>query len=540
VLRASIADKSVDLLYLDPPFNSNASYSLLFKEVTGEGSAAQIEAFEDTWHWNDSAELAFDEVLTGPHSDAAIMLRAMRTALGENDMMAYLAMMTVRLIELNRVLKSTGSIYLHCDPTASHYIKVMMDGIFGHTFRNEIIWQRTQAHGRAKRWGPIHDTILFYTASEHYTWNRVFQNYDESYLDSHYRYTDSHGRFRLVTLDGPGVRHGSSGKPWRGIDPTTKGRHWEVPPDRALPEWFTHPTGYSAMSVQERLDVLDAGGMLYWPPRGKFPQHKRYLIVAEGNQIQDVITDIDPLNSMAKERLGYPTQKPLALLDRIIRASSNEGDLVLDPFCGCGTATHSAQRMGRRWVGIDITHLAIGLIERRLKDAFPGISFEVFGVPRDLAGARDLARRDKHEFQKWIAGTVGAQPYKGGKKGMDRGIDGYLHFRDADNKPQMAIVSVKGGEHVTSGMVRDLKGTMEREKAQLGLFLMLNEPTREMAREAAAAGVYETGGQKMPKLQILTAAEILNGDRPRTPFGHAEGFKKAETESPDTAQGELI
>ena len=223
----------------------------------------------------------------------------------------------------------------------------------------------------------------------------------------------------------------------------------------------------------------------------------------------------------------------MVLLERIVAASSNEGDVVLDPFCGCGTTIHAAQKLKREWIGIDITHLAIALVERRLKEAFPGITYEVHGVPKDVAGARDLAERDKHEFQKWITATVGAQPYKGGKKGMDRGIDGYLHFRDADKKPQFAIVSVKGGENINSAMVRDLKGTMEREKAPLGIFLTLNKPSREMEREAASAGFYETGGRKFPRIQILRAAQILDNRTPQIPFGFSEGFKKAAREDSD-------
>ena len=536
VLRDSIASESVDLIYLDPPFNSAASYNVLFKAPSGEGSQAQIEAFEDTWHWNESAERAFDEVVTGPQSDASVMLRAMRTALGENDMMAYLAMMAVRLVELHRALKTTGSLYLHCDPTASHYLKVILDSIFGPSgFQNEVIWKRTGSHGGSKRWGPLHDTILFYSKSASFTWNRVFQDYDEDYIEKFYRFDDEKGRYRLVTLTGAGTRSGDSGKPWRGVDPTSSGRHWAVPigalqaayPNRDL----------SVLSTQEKLDLLDEAGLVYWPPRGSVPQQKRYSDENPGVPIQDIITDIRPLSSQSQERLGYPTQKPLALLERIISASSNEGDVVLDPFCGCGTTVHAAQKLNREWVGIDITHLAISLIERRLSEAFPGIAYEVHGVPKDVAGARDLAERDKHEFQKWITATIGAQPYKGGKKGMDRGIDGYLHFRDAEKKPQFGIVSVKGGG-IKSGDIRDLKGTMEREKAAMGIFLTLNPPTREMEREAAAAGFYETGGRKFPRLQILTAEQLLDNRRPQVPFGFTEGFKKAERE--ETEQKRLL
>jgi site-specific DNA-methyltransferase (adenine-specific) len=263
-----------------------------------------------------------------------------------------------------------------------------------------------------------------------------------------------------------------------------------------------------------------------------------YLDEMPGKPLSTNWTDIDRIGNTSGERLGYPTQKPVALLERIVSVSSNKGDLVLDPFCGCGTTVHAAQKLGRQWIGIDVTHLAIALVERRLKEAFPGIGFEVHGVPKDLSGARDLALRDKHEFQKWITATIGAQPYKSGKKGMDRGIDGYLHFRDANKKPQFGIVSVKGGENITSGMIRDLKGTMEREKAAIGLFLTLNKPTREMVKEAASAGFYETGGKKFPRLQILTAEGILDGRKPEVPFGHTEGFKKAAAEAP--AQDRLL
>lgn len=532
VLRDSIASESVDLIYLDPPFNSNASYNVLFKAPSGEQSAAQIEAFDDTWHWTDSAERAFDDVMTGPHSDAAVMLRAMRAALGENDMMAYLAMMAVRLIELHRVLKPTGSLYLHCDPTASHYLKILLDSVFGPAnFRSEVIWKRASAHSSSKRYSPVHDTILFYSKNDRFTWNPAYQPIPQDTVDAWYNNVEPNTgrRFNRADLTAAGRRKGPSGMPWRGIDPTSKGRHW------AIPGYL----GLGSLPAQEALDLLDQQGRLYWPKKADgIPMFKRYLDESPGIPALDVVTDIAPLNNVAKERLGYPTQKPVALLERIVAASSNPGDVVLDPFCGCGTTIHAAEKLGRQWIGIDVTHLSIGLIERRMKEAFPAIRYEIFGVPKDVDGARDLAERDKHEFQKWIVGTIGGQPYKGGKKGMDRGIDGYLHFRDADRKPQFAIISVKGG-NIKSGDIRDLKGTMERESAALGIFLTLNEPTREMEREAAAAGLYETGGMKVPRLQVLTAAQILDNRRPQVPFGHTEGFKKAEREK-DDRQGSLL
>ncbi len=522
VLRDSIGDETVDLVYLDPPFNSNASYNVLFRAPSGEQSQAQIEAFEDSWHWNESAERAFDEVVSGPHSDASIMLKAMRSALGENDMMAYLAMMAVRLIELHRVLKQTGSLYLHCDPTASHYLKTVTDAIFGvQNFRNEVIWQRSTGKSlMTKRLPNNHDVILAYQKGDESYWNEdaMFSPYDADDLPptvaAKYTHTDPDGRvYRLDNLINPNADRPNLTYEFLGV---TKVWRW----------------------TKDRMQKAYADGLIVQSAPGRVPQLKRYLEEQRGRALGDVWTDIPPLNSQAQERLGYPTQKPMALLERILALASRQNDVVLDPFCGCGTTVHAAQRLKRRWIGIDVTHLAVALIERRLKEAFPGIAYAVHGVPEDEAGARDLAVRDKHEFQKWITATVGAQPYKSGKKGMDRGIDGYLHFRDADKKPQFGVVSVKGGENITSGMIRDLKGTMEREKAALGLFLTLNAPTREMVKEAASAGFYETGGQKIPKLQILTAAAILEGKRPQVPFGHTEGFKRAARE--ETGQERLL
>lgn len=513
VLRESVLDESVDLIYLDPPFNSNASYNVLFKSPTGEKSAAQIEAFGDTWHWNESAERAFDEVLTGQHSEAAIMLKAMRSALGENDMMAYLVMMAVRLIELRRVLKRTGSLYLHCDPTASHYLKVIMDAIFGAEFyRNEITWKRSAAHNDGKRWGKNSDIILFYTHSNKWTFNPQFTEYDEKYI-ARFRNSDTDSRKWMDdNATAKGLSGGGYTYEYKGINSL-----WRFPP--------------------ATMKKLDAEGRLHFTKNGGI-RLKRYLDEAKGYNAQSIWEDIPPINSQAQERLGYPTQKPLAFLERIISASSNEGDVVLDPFCGCGTTVHASQKLGRRWIGIDITHLAVALIEHRLKSAFPGIEYEVHGVPKDAAAARDLSERDKHEFQKWIVATIEGQPYKGGRKGMDRGVDGYLHFRDADRNVQTAIISVKGGG-IKSGDIRDLKSVIEREDAAIGIFLTLKEPTREMIKEAASAGFYETGGKKFLRIQILTAEQIIDGARPQVPFGFTESLKSARRET-ENRQEKLI
>ena len=538
VLRNSIADASVDLIYLDPPFNSNASYNVLFRGPSGNESAAQIEAFDDTWHWTDTAEAAYGEVLRSDNAKAAEMLRAMRSGLGENDMMAYLAMMAVRLIELHRVLKPTGSLYLHCDPTASHYLKILLDAVFGgRNFRNEIVWKRTSSHSGAKRWGPIHDILFLYGKSGKSVWNEVFESYDEKYLDRFYRFSDDGGRFSIGDLTGAGTRKGDSGKPWRGVDPTQSGRHWAVP--TAIIDRSGLNGTFGTMSVQEKLDRLDELGLIYWPPKGKVPRFKRYLEIQRGNRIQDIISDIAPLSGQARERLGYPTQKPVALLERIIAASSNPGDLVLDPFCGCGTTVHAAEMLGRRWTGIDITHLAIGLIEKRLRDAFPEVTFATHGVPQDLSGARDLARRGQyHEFEKWALSLINAQPGNFGKKGADRGIDGNVWF----GKTGRAIVSVKAGDNIGVGMIRDLRGVIEREGAGIGVFLTLTPPKKTMVSEAAAAGQFEVEGcAPVPRLQIVTIEEAMNlRDRAvHLPLRRDDAFKKVAREKDRTSQEEM-
>lgn len=533
ILREHVAGESVNLIYLDPPFNSNANYNVLFRSPAGSGSQAQIEAFEDTWHWGQEAEGAFDGVMRSGNTSAADLLRAMRSFLGQNDLMAYLAMMAVRLLELHRVLKPTGSLYLHCDPTASHYLKILLDSVFGpENFQNEIVWKRTSSANNPRRWGPVHDIILFYSKSDYFTWNRQIVAHDLFYLENKYRHKDDRGTYRLSDLTAAGTRNGDSGKTWRGFDPNTAGRHWAVP--TAILAALGAPDG---LTTQGKLDALDNAGFIYWTPgrNGKpgFPQLKRYL--TDGQPIQDVVDDIAPINSRAIERIGYPTQKPVTLLERVLAASSNPGDMVLDPFCGCGTTIHAAQKLGRKWLGIDITHLAISLIERRLKDAFPGIAFEVHGTPQDLDGARDLAQRDKYQFQWWALSLIEAQPYAGKKKGADSGIDGLIYFRSDAKTTERAIVSVKGGDNVGVPMVRDLKGVLDREKAPIGVFLTLAPPTRPMEKEAAAAGFYTLGDRQYPRLQIITVEQALNGAKPAIPLVDAgAAFKRAARERADT------
>jgi DNA modification methylase len=541
VMRKYIGDESVDLIYLDPPFNSQRDYNLLFREQSGEPAQAQIKAFTDTWQWSERAYVEFCE--TCPKPALVELVQGFVRTLGRNDLTAYLVMMAPRLVELHRVLKPTGSLYLHCDPTASHYLKVMLDVIFGaRNFRNEIVWKRTGAHGGAKRWGPVHDIILFYTKTDQYLWNRVYEPLDEDYIEEFYRHQDERGRYQLVSLTGAGTTKGDSGKPWRGVDPTRVGRHWAVP--QPLVEQLVGQERAAKMSVQEKLDVLEAAGYIVWPAKGKVPRYKRYLDMSAGNPIQDVITDIHPISAHAKERLGYPTQKPLALLERIIQASSREGDTVLDPFCGCGTAIVAAQKLNRRWIGIDITHLAIALIKYRLSDMFDlkeGVDYRVIGEPTTVSEARALAQQDRDEFQKWAIGLIPrARPFQQ-KKGKDTGIDGILYFKDDKSDPKKVVIQVKSGR-VGVKDIRDFRGVMEREKATLGLFVTLEPPTQDMRHEADQAGFYTTplGNLKIPRLQIRTIEELLAGHGFQIPSAALlMGVAQATRLSPPAEQVEM-
>lgn len=542
ILRRYIQDETVDLIYLDPPFKSEQDYNVLFAEQNGSRAAAQIRAFEDTWRWDQAAAAAYHEVVeTGPGRVSQVM-QGFRTFLGASDMMAYLAMMAPRLVQLRRVLKSTGSIYLHCDPTASHYLKLLMDAVFGPVyFRNEIVWKRTSAHSGAKRFGPVHDTILMYTKSDTYRWNPIYQKYSPEYLDQFYRFSDEAGRFRIGDLTGAGVRKGDSGQPWRGVDPTAAGRHWAVP--NKIVQRLLGKENVSKLSIQQKLDILDENGLIYWPPKGKVPQLKRYLDEDVGVAIVDVITDIRPIGASAAERLGYPTQKPEALLARIIKASSSEGNTVLDPFCGCGTTVVAAQRLNRKWVGIDVTHLAVALMKHRLKDTFEGkVRYTVVGEPVSLPDAKTLAKSDPYQFQWWALGLVGARPVEQ-KKGADEGIDGRLYFHDeADNKKaktKQIIISVKSGR-VGVRDVRGLRGVVEREKAQIGVLISMHKPTTAMRKETAGAGFYKSPWGKHPALQLLTVEQLLKGktiNYPDVPgvnvtFKRAPNARKSEPEHP--------
>jgi len=496
ILRNEIRDESVDLIYLDPPFNSQANYNLLFRTPKGHEPHAQITAFEDTWHWGEQAEREFAELVQQPNTDVSEMMQALRRFLGENDVMAYLTMMANRLLELHRVLKPTGSLYLHCDPTASHYLKIVLDGIFGkENFVNEISWKRTTTKSDfrqgAKNWPRIRDVIHYYAKniSELPPLKQPFADYSAEYLAAKYRNQDADGRrYMLDNLTAPGA--GSRGHPQYELMGVT--RYWRY--------------------GKEKMERLVAEGRVVQPSPGAVPRYKRYLDEVKGIAIGDTWDDIPAINSQAQERLGYPTQKPLSLLKRMIEASSNEGDTLLDPFCGCGTAIHAAEKLKREWIGIDITHLAINLVENRLCDAFPGITFDVHGTPKDLDSARNLAQRDKYQFQWWACSLLKARPYQGKKKGADSGIDGIKFFQDDKTMARKIIVSVKAGENVSVPMIRDLGHVVNREKASLGFFVTLTKPTAPMRQEAVKAGFYVNPmGASFSKIQILTIEGLLAG-----------------------------
>jgi DNA modification methylase len=527
VLRESIANESVDLIYLDPPFNSARDYNILFASPEGEQSDAQITAFEDSWYWGEQAEREFAEIVRGKNTDVSEIIQALRKFLRETDMMAYLTMMTNRLLELHRTLKPTGSLYLHCDPTASHYLKIVLDGVFGRAnFKNEISWKRSSAHNDAKQgrkqYGNIRDTIFFYTKSaKHWTWNWLYTSYGDDYLNKMYRHTEPETgrRYRLDNLTGPGGA--SKGNPSYEVMGVV--RHWR----------------YS----QTKMNELIAAGRVVQTKVGNVPAYKRYLDEMQGVALQNDWQDVQPASG--NEYLGYPTQKPVALLERIIQASSNEGDVILDPFCGCGTAVHAAQKLGRQWIGIDITHLAVSLIEKRLKDAFAGIEFDVIGTPKDLEGARNLALRDKYQFQWWACSLVNAQPYQGKKKGADGGIDGLIFFQEDAKTHKKIVVSVKGGDNVSVAMVRDLAHVVAREGAAIGLFLTLTPATRPMLTEAIKEGYYTNSvtGKAFAKIQILSIEGLLMGTEQAMFPDLARGattFKKAKREEQSSVQGAMF
>ena len=526
IMRRYLKDESVDLVYLDPPFNSAQNYNAFFQEKDGSDAASQIRAFEDTWTWNQESQRVYEELILKPGKVSEVM-QAFKTFLGTNDMMAYLAMMAPRLVELRRVLKPTGSLYLHCDPTASHYLKQLLDAIFGATnFKNEIIWPRTNAHNIASNhFSRIHDTIFLYGKSEDYLWNHQYGEFSPQQLD---RYFSDPETGRLVT----GQDLTMTGNPernfeWRGTKP---------PPNRG---W--------GLSL-EVLEELWAKGLILKKKDGtpRLDGRKVFLDEKKGKPVSDVWSDIERIGNTAKERLGYPTQKPLALLERIVLASTNPGGLVFDPFCGCGTTIDAAEKNGRNWIGIDITQLATSLIKSRLRDTYGNqIEIITIGEPTTPNEAATLAEQDKYQFQWWALGLVNARPVEQ-KKGADHGIDGKILFRDDLNaaKPEQIILQVKGGKTGVKD-VRDLRGVLDREKAAIGVLISLQPPTREMQAEAASTGFYEhkMNQQKYPRIQLRTVKELMTGkgiERPSNVAAVDETFKKAPTSKRKSAEDQAL
>lgn len=520
ILRQYLKDESVDLIYLDPPFNSKRDYNVIYKEPDDSESAAQKRAFTDSWRWDFAADAAYRR-LTGIGAEErgiparlVTVIEALRTALGTTDMLAYIVMMAERLVELRRVLKPTGLLYLHCDPTASHYLRLVLDCVFGvERFQNEIVWQRTPSKALSTQRLPNnHDVILVYRKGATGTWHdeEMFQRYDTYKLDektnAKYSQRDESGRrYQLTSLINPNSDRPNLTYEFLGV---TKVWRW----------------------TKERMLEAYRSGLVVQPRPGAVPRFKRYLDEQKGKPICDVWSDIAPLNSQAKERTGWSTQKPLALLERIISASSNPGDTVLDPFCGCGTTIEAAQKLGRKWIGIDITHLAIDIIKDRLETLAPGRDdlYTVIGEPVDVESARKLAEEDPEEFQRWAVPFIGARHMGDGpgagtfKRGRDRGVDGIIRFQDDPAEPsKRIIVSVKAGQRLGPAMVRDLRGTMEREGAPIGVLLTMYEPTKDMRLEAAHAGAWRSKtfniDREYPRIQIITIAEAFGGKRPMFP-----------------------
>jgi len=522
ILRKKIPDESFDLIYLDPPFNSNRNYNVLFKEGL-QDSPAQVHAFEDSWHWSHESVENFDYLVSKTNENISNLMLALEKTIGHNDMLAYLTMMAVRLIELHRVLKKTGSLYLHCDPIASHYLKIALDVIFGkENFRNEIIWKRTNnpkgSQFDSKKFGQATDTILFYTKTNNYFLDVDIsrRKLTEEEINEKYPKKDERGKY----LEYPILRSASKGErpnlvyEYKGFTPPKWG--WVV--------------------KKEKLIEIDNRGDLGWRKNGA-PFRKYRPSEDKGEPIYNLWDDILRIQSNSAESLGYPTQKPGSLLERIIKASSKEGDWILDPFCGCGTTVSVAEKLKRNWVGIDITALAINLIKHRLKHQYGLGNKQIFidGLPTDLTGAKELFKKDPFEFEYWALDLVNAMPAQSKSKenmrGADKGIDGIItfHKNNINGKWEYGkiIVQIKGGG-VQRNQIATLKSDVDREKADGGLFITLEEPTKPMITEALDAGDFEVGFTKVkfPKIQILTVEDLLNGKNPNLPLGFAKNYYK--------------
>jgi site-specific DNA-methyltransferase (adenine-specific) len=543
IMREKIASESVDLVYLDPPFKSDLNYNVLFKADGLKADEAQLTAFKDTWTWDAAAQAAYDELQDVSNVTLVNFVNALHGGLERTPMLAYLVNMALRLVEIHRVLKVTGSVYLHCDPTASHYLKMLMDAVFSPTnFRSEIIWRRTGSHNKMKRWAPIHDVILFYTKSDVYTWNNPRRPYMLGHVKENF-IEDEKGGYKTDyygnVLTGSGTRDGESGKAWRGFDPTAKGRHWAIP-SKIWEEVGIDPSG---LTQHQKLDLLFKEGFITITEGEAWPMYQLTIGPNDGPAAPDIWAfqpytegtvfgtsagidaDVRWLSPQDAERLGYPTQKPVGILKHIINSSSRPGDLVLDPFCGCGTTIAAAQMLARRWIGVDISPFAIELIRRqRLEGAFPhlkvGVDYEIKGLPTTVEGARMMAEQDKDRkaFEVWAVSKIDGIPND--KKGADKGIDGRIPFKPDGKTTKFVVVSVKSGK-LKADDIRSLMAVAKREVSSslgFGVLVALNPPTAGMKADAASAGTVEMHGNRWPLVQILTIEEILKGKKPDLPM----------------------
>jgi DNA modification methylase len=511
-MKEFIPRKSIDLIYLDPPFNSQRNYNLIYRQLTGQPVPEQEEAFCDAWELDPEKldmmqrmPIVYEEYGVDP--DLAKFWDAWIKALRNTQprLLAYLLYMTIRLFEMNLLLSSRGSIYLHCDPTVSHYIKIIMDGIFGHqNFRNEIIWRRrygafSTVHESTK-FGASTDTILFYVKGKDAVFHPQYSFEDEKYrkyVERTFKYIDEKGRrYRIADLANPAPRPNLMYE-YKGYKPPQNG--WAI--------------------SKEKMEQWDREGRLHFPknPNGRI-QRKRFLDELKGKPVQNLWDDIKMISSQSSERLGYPTQKPIALLKRIIEASTNPEGIVLDPFCGCGTAIYAAHLLGRKWIGCDIAILSVHLVQDILLKRYglqEGKDYLVAGIPKSVDGAYDLFVRDPHQFQHWAVEL--AQGFASAKFSGDKGIDGRIHFETKEGLKNM-VLSVKGGGKPTPLWMRELGGVVQREEdTRMGCLICLETPTKGMKEEETKGGIYSCEGRDYPRLQIRTIKDLLDGKPFDTP-----------------------
>lgn len=503
-------DGFIDLIYIDPPFNSKRNYNILFEDLDLTDTKAQREAFSDTW-----SSVSYNDTIEEIHEldlNLYRYLKALDDIHISKSAISYLATMSIRIKYIHNVLKSTGSFYLHCDSTMSHYLKIVCDLIFGiKQFRNEIIWKRTNSHNDSGKYGRNTDTILYYTKSDKFTWNKQFLPISEN-RKTNFIYKDSDGRkWASGDLTAKGLTGGGYEYEYKGIN-----GYWRCPINTMID-----------LDYQNKLHFTKNGGI----------RIKRYLDETKGIPLQALMDDILSIGASSQERLGYPTQKPIALLERIIKASSNEGDLVADFFCGCGTTIAAAQKLDRNWLGTDISHLAIKLILKRLTDPYSDEqkieilkSIDVSGFPKDIDSAKELARQtDKHriKFQDWII-EVMIGGITNQKKSGDGGFDGYITFHKShDGKSKgTGIIEVKSG-NVGIATLKSFIQTVKNQKADIGVFVCFDEQvTKGMRIESNQQGKME--GWQIDKIQILTVEDLLNHKSPQLPgLGTMKHFEES-------------